>query len=86
MKKYKIHLKPYSIICLTIIFMSSLWAIDISVTTLINDGILINQYGMQDANVIYHFAILINVICFFAVASANFLYSEIETRPPTKNN
>ena len=52
-------------ILLTIVFMSSIWGIDTAVTVLINHGYLINQYGVQNPNSIYHFSLLVNCLCFF---------------------
>jgi hypothetical protein len=50
----------YMNILLVVFGVSSLWCIDVSVTALSANMVLMNITGIQDANIMYHLGLIIN--------------------------
>lgn len=52
---------------LTVVFMASLWAIDISTSAMNTGGTLTNGFWSPDPAQIYHFGVGVAIACFFTV-------------------
>jgi hypothetical protein len=59
--------KIFWILCFTIVFMLSLWNIDICITALNFGGVLTNGFYIVEPAKLYHISITIAILSFFIV-------------------
>jgi len=61
--------KIFWLVCLTVLFIAGLWAVDVSVTTLNAGGYLQSLiFPRIDPRIHYHFGLVLSTICYLILA------------------
>lgn len=66
-------MKAVLIVLLLYLFMLGIWSVDMGMSAVASDGIVMTLFGVRSGADQYHFGLVLSQLCFLLVAILNFI-------------